>query len=229
MIILAKQFPRACETGTHFPERGACCMELLIFVPTIGLLAVYIAYKEWLNIIHRQWAAELDLFKRRLVAYEQLKSAVSPIRAAGAVTGTAADSFAEAMANMQFLFDEEIELLVGNIYAALMRKHALDLLLGKVAAEDRDPNDQALIEKAQRKSHELSGRITNGIYKDMPEQIERFMRPRSLLRMPRRGSSPRPALTARAYTQRSQAPSCGSTPTTLPLDPGTGQSGDALA
>jgi hypothetical protein len=114
-----------------------------------------------------------------------------------------------------------------------LRKHALDLLLGKVAAEDRDPNDQALIEKAQRKSLELSGRITNGVYKDVPEQIERFMRPRSLLRMPRRGSSPRPELTARAYTRRSQAPSCGSTPTTSPPEiemySDTGQSGNAPA
>ena len=44
-------------------------MELLVLVPIIGLLVVYIAYKEWLNIAYRQWQAELDLFKRRLAVY----------------------------------------------------------------------------------------------------------------------------------------------------------------
>ncbi|MGZ8415896.1 MAG: hypothetical protein ACXWVQ_02760 [Methyloceanibacter sp.] len=56
-------------------------MELLVLVPTIGLLALYIAYKEWLNVAHRQWLSELDLFKRRLAAYDQLKSAVMCVRA----------------------------------------------------------------------------------------------------------------------------------------------------
>ena len=60
-------------------------MELLILVPIIGLLALYIAYKEWLNIAYRQWQAEMDLFKRRLAAYDELKSAVG-----GASAGAAA-------------------------------------------------------------------------------------------------------------------------------------------
>ena len=82
-------------------------MELLVLVPIIGLLVVYIAYKEWLNIAYRQWQAELDLFKRRLAVYEQLKSAIGRVRAGDAVSQVDTDRFAKAMSDMRFLFDED--------------------------------------------------------------------------------------------------------------------------
>src|SRR4029079_10820056 len=101
-------------------------MELLILVPILGLLALYIAYKEWLNIAYRQWQAELDLFKRRLAAYDELKSAVGRVGASAAATDIDTDRFAQAMSDMRFLFDEDVERFVSGLYDAALKKRALD-------------------------------------------------------------------------------------------------------
>ena len=45
-------------------------MELLVLILTVSFLFVYVAFKEWMNVAYRQWLTELDLFKRRLAAYE---------------------------------------------------------------------------------------------------------------------------------------------------------------
>ena len=164
-------------------------MELLVLVPTVALLVIYIAYKEWLNIAYRQWLAELDLFKRRLAAYEQLKIAVAPLRASGAVSNIDTDRFAQAMSDMRFLFDKDLERFVSGIYDALLKKHALDVLLEKAAGKVKFPTDKALIEKALGKSRELFSQITDGIYRDMPERMEKFMRSRLVLQSPPDNSS----------------------------------------
>ena len=104
-------------------------MELLILVPILGLLALYIAYKEWLNIAYRQWQAEMDLFKRRLAAYDELKSAVGGVSADPAAAPVDTERFAQAMSDMRFLFDEDVERFVGGLYEAALKKHALDALL----------------------------------------------------------------------------------------------------
>ena len=52
------------------------------------------AYREWLNAAHGRWLGELDLYKKRLSAYEELKRAVGPLRAAGQVSQDDADRFA---------------------------------------------------------------------------------------------------------------------------------------
>ena len=61
-------------------------IKLLLLNPVLALVTVLVAFKEWLDIIHRQWLSELDLFKRRLAAYEQLKMAVAPLRGKGDVS-----------------------------------------------------------------------------------------------------------------------------------------------
>ena len=151
-------------------------MELLVLVPIIGLLVVYIAYKEWLNIAFRQWQAELNLFKRRLAVYEQLKSAIGRARAGDAVSQVDTDRFAQAMSDMRFLFDEDLERFVGSIYDALLKKHALDALLEKAAGRDDAATDHDLIETARGISRELASHLTHGIYLDVPEHMEKFMR-----------------------------------------------------
>ena len=155
-------------------------MELLILLPILGLLAVYIAYKEWLNIAYRQWQAEMDLFKRRLAAYDELKSAVGGVSAGPAAAPVDTERFAQAMSDMRFLFDEEVERFVGGLYEAALKKHALDALLEKVNGHGKAPADQALIEQALDRSRELASQISNGIYREMPEHMEKFMRRRPL-------------------------------------------------
>jgi hypothetical protein len=148
-------------------------MELLVLLVAIfGLLAISA------NIAYRLELSELDLFKRRLAAYEQLKSAVRRVGATGAVSNVDTDRFAHAMSGMRFLFDEDLERFVRGIYDALLKKHALDALLEKAAGQESAPTDQALIDKALRKSQELASQISNGIYGDMPEHLEKFMRRR---------------------------------------------------
>ena len=154
-------------------------MELLILVPILGLLALYIAYKEWLNIAYRQWQAEMDFFKRRLAAYDELKSAVGGV-SAGPLPRRSTERFAHAMSDMRFLFDEEVERFVGGLYEAALKKHALDALLEKVNGHGKAPADQALIEQALDRSRELASQISNGIYREMPEHMEKFMRRRPL-------------------------------------------------
>jgi hypothetical protein len=156
-------------------------MELLILVPTIALLGIYIAYKEWLNIAYRQWLTELDLFKRRLAAYERLKIAVAPVNASGRVSNMDTDRFAQAISDMRFLFDKDVENFVSDIYDAMLKKHALDALLERVAGKEKALTDKALTAKALTKSVELCSQITNSIYRDMPERMEKFMRPRPVL------------------------------------------------
>jgi len=143
-------------------------------------VTVLVAFKEWLDVAHKQWLSELDLFKRRLAAYEQLKTAVEPLRARGAVSRNDADRFARAMADMRFLFDKDLELFVGGIYGVLLKKQELDALLAKAAACTSSPADKILTEMAQRKSGELASQIADGVYRDMPQRMEKFMHPRSL-------------------------------------------------
>jgi hypothetical protein len=173
-------------------------MELLVLVPIFALLGIYIAYKEWLNVAHRQWLSELDLFKKRLAAYEQLKIAVAPLRASGAVSNIDTDHFAQAMSDMRFLFDKDLERFVSDIHDALLKKHALDTLLEKAVGKEKAPTDKILTEKALRKSRELFSQITNGIYIDMPERMEKFLRPRLVLRSPADKSSLTPATSVQA-------------------------------
>jgi hypothetical protein len=61
-------------------------MELLFLISVLAFVAIYVAYREWLSAAHRRWLGELDLYKRRLSAYEDLKRAVGPLRAAGQVS-----------------------------------------------------------------------------------------------------------------------------------------------
>jgi hypothetical protein len=162
-------------------------MELeILMVPTIAIFGVYIVFKEWLNIGYKQWQTELDLFKRRLAAYERLKIAVAPVNASGRVSNMDTDRFAQAISDMRFLFDKDLENFVSDIYDAMLKKHALDALLERVAGKekaltDKALTDKALTAKALTKSVELCSQITNGIYRDMPERMEKFMRPRAVL------------------------------------------------
>jgi len=155
-------------------------MEFLFLVPIIGLLLIYAVERER-NFAYRQRLAELDLFKRRFVAYEQLKGAIERLRTSGAVCNTDIVRFAQAMSDMRFLFDKDLESFVGDIYGALLKKHALDSLLEKAAAQEQSSTDKALTQKALIKSQELSTQITNGIYRDMPKRMEKFMHPRPVL------------------------------------------------
>ena len=108
------------------------------------------------SIAYRLELSQLDLFKRRLAAYEQLKSVVRCVGASGAVSNVDTDRFAQAMSDMRFLFDEDLERFVGGIYDALLTKHELDALLEKAAGQEKAATHQALIDKAQRKSRELA-------------------------------------------------------------------------
>jgi hypothetical protein len=134
-----------------------------LLVPTILLFGAYIAYRQWLTAHER---VKLDLFDRRLAAYQRLKDAVAPINASGKVKIEDSDRFVSAMYDMRFLFDQEMEKFVAQIYDALLSKHALDLTDSPAADK----------EKRLKKSGELFTRITNGIYKEMPDRMEKFMR-----------------------------------------------------
>jgi hypothetical protein len=157
-------------------------MELLILmVPIIAVFGVYIVFKEWLNTAYKQWQTELDLFERRLAAYERLKIAVAPVNASGRVSNIDTDRFAQAMSDMRFLFDKDLEKFVSDIHDAMLKKHALDALLEKAAGKEQALTDKALTDRALTKSVELCSHITNGIYRDMPERMEKFMRSRPVL------------------------------------------------
>jgi hypothetical protein len=155
-------------------------MELVLLVPIISVLGAYLVYRESLDVAYQRWRTELDFFQQRFAAYEQLKGAVEPIRASGSVSRADIDRFAQSMADMRFLFDRGLEGYVERIYGVLLKKHALDDLIEKAAGQDKSATDQALIEQALSKSRELTSLITNGIYRDMPQQLEKSMRSRPL-------------------------------------------------
>jgi hypothetical protein len=85
------------------------------------------------------------------------------------------------MSDMRFLFDEDFVSFVSDLYGALVKKHALDTLFEKAAEYAHSPEDKALTEMAQRRSLELAGQITDGVDRDMPERMEKFMRPRPIV------------------------------------------------
>ena len=74
---------RECFKSIALSGRGSASigapMELLFLIPVLAFVAIYAAYSEWLNAPHRRWLGELDLYKRRLSAYEELKRAVGPL------------------------------------------------------------------------------------------------------------------------------------------------------
>jgi hypothetical protein len=155
-------------------------MEILLLISVLVFVAIYAAYREWLNAAHRRWLGELDLYKKRLSAYEELKRAVGPLRAAGQVSQDDADRFARTMSDMRFLFDKEFDSFVGALHGALVRKHALDALLEKAANYAHSPEDQALTDMAKRRSCELASQITEAIDREMPERMEKFLHPRPI-------------------------------------------------
>ena len=120
-------------------------MELLFLVPIFALLCSYVFYREWLNVAYKQWFTELDLFKKRLAAYEQLKRVVERVHASGSVSSDDTARFARAMRQMRFLFDEDLERFVGDIYDALLKKHVLDALIEKAVGREQAPTHQLLI------------------------------------------------------------------------------------
>jgi hypothetical protein len=82
-------------------------------VLVIGGIGAYIAWRYW-RTAHDK--IKLDLFDRRLAAYQRLKDAVAPIAASGKVMTEDTDRFARAMHDMRFLFDKETETCVDQIY-----------------------------------------------------------------------------------------------------------------
>lgn len=156
-------------------------MELLLLIPVLAFAAIYAVFREWLNAAHRRWVGELELYQKRLSAYEELRCAVGPLRAAGQVTQDDADRFARTMSDMRFLFDKEFDAFVGALHAELVKKHALDALLEKAANHASSPEDKALTDMAARRSHELAHQITEAIDQEMPERMEKFLHPRPLV------------------------------------------------
>jgi hypothetical protein len=133
----------------------------LVFV--VGCLGVYIAWRQW-RTAHDKLT--LGLFDRRLAAYQRLNDSVAPIVATGNVTLEDTRRFAQAMYQMRYLFDRETEACVQDVLKAMTDKAALDAQLER--AKERG--------KAVRKSGELFQRIVDGIHKDVPEHIGKFMR-----------------------------------------------------
>ena len=80
----------AAGIGITFRPRGSgsigARMEILFLISVLVFVAIYAAYREWLNAAHRRWLGELDLYKKRLSAYDELKRAVGPLRGAGQVS-----------------------------------------------------------------------------------------------------------------------------------------------
>ena len=101
-------------------------------------------------------------------AYQRLKDAVAPIAASGKVTLADTDRFARAMYDMRFLFDKETEACVDQIYRAMLDKLTIDTQLERTRARNK--------EKALLKSSELFKRITDGVFTEVPERMEKFMR-----------------------------------------------------
>jgi uncharacterized protein YhaN len=129
----------------------------------VGGIGAYIAYRHW-KIDHEK--LKLELFDRRLEAYQRLKDAVAPIAASGKVTNEDTERFARAMYDMRFLFDKETETCVDEIYRAMLAKQAIDAQVERARVK----------KKALVKSSELFKRITDGVYTEVPERMERFMR-----------------------------------------------------
>ena len=60
--------------------------------------------------------------------------------------------FAQAMSDMRFLFDEDLEHFVSDIYVALLKKHALDILLEKADGRAKALTDQVLMVRLARRA-----------------------------------------------------------------------------
>lgn len=142
-----------------------CWVEILqaLAVPAIAALGLYIAWRQWQTAHER---VKLDLFDRRMTAYELLRKAVAPINASGKVKNVDTDNFARAMHEMRFLFDKGMESFVAGINKAVLDKYVLD----------EEMKDAPNRKQAIRKSSALFTKITNGIYTEMPERMEKFMR-----------------------------------------------------
>jgi uncharacterized protein YhaN len=139
------------------------CVLQALSVLVIGGIGAYIAWRQWRTAHDR---LKLDLFDRRLAAYQRLKDATTPINASGKVTNEDADRFAQAMHDMRFLFDKETDTCVDEIYRTMLAKHAIDAQVER--ARDK--------KKGYMKSSELFKRITHGVYTEVPKHMEKFMR-----------------------------------------------------
>lgn len=155
-------------------------MEILLLTLVLAFAAIYAVYREWLNAAHRRWLGDLDLYEKRLSAYEELTRAVAPLRTVGQISRSDADRFARTMSDMRFLFDRDLESFVAGLYGALVKKHDLDALLEKAAKYAQSPDDKALTEMAWRRSQALASEITDGVDRGIPERMAKFMHQRPL-------------------------------------------------
>ena len=129
----------------------------------LGGLGAYIAWRQWRTANDK---LKLELFDRRLAAYRRLNDAIAPIVRSAKVTPEDATQFQRAMYDMRYLFDKETEDRVRDVYIMMTHKAALDAQLE--TADDKG--------KAVQQSHQLFQGIIDGITKDVPERMEKFMR-----------------------------------------------------
>jgi hypothetical protein len=81
-------------------------------VPAIGAFAALIAYLQWVTA-HQKIV--LELFDKRLEAFQQIQASIIPIMQAGAVTQADSFAFARAVERCRFLFGDDVHLYLSDM------------------------------------------------------------------------------------------------------------------
>jgi hypothetical protein len=125
-------------------------------VPAIGAFAALIAYLQWVTA-HQKIV--LELFDKRLAAFQEIQAALLPIMRNGAATQEDFFAFARAVERCRFLFGDDV-----HEYLAELRKKMsfMSVYTDQTIDQRTEPDRSRLIDKKYDYLNDLAGFENHG-------------------------------------------------------------------
>jgi len=93
-----------------------------LLTPTIAILGIYIAFRQWLTNKNN---LKFNLFDKRYIVFENIKKFIASILSSGRVEDGADIQFLRDTKSVAFLFDDEIAKIIDEMYKKANKLHAL--------------------------------------------------------------------------------------------------------
>lgn len=107
-----------------------------LLTPVVAIFGLWIARRQWVTA---QQKLNLDLFNRRFSVYDATILAMSTVGRRGSIRPDEVEQFAAATRGARFLFNEEVEAFLEQLYAHLDQVARVSVEIKKVVDMDGDP------------------------------------------------------------------------------------------
>ena len=140
--------------------------------PAIGLLALVIAWGQWRVAKNRM---VLDLFDKRMTAYDELRDILGHVVAAGKATADDTYNFGRAKQRAKFLFDKEVITYLDGLHEHLIELEILESEL-KGLSEEKERIANVAKQRASKKA-------LVGFYTEFDRLVSSYLHMRAKLRL----------------------------------------------